>query len=167
MTQRITNDFVAAFVKNVREGLPQIEEFDYPQAEAELTKRAYGMLPAEVLKLHKKYPGLVAIEYRSAKYDRHDGSGRLRSFTYYVPAMLGDALPEIDDVIARLEEYHRKRQERDDLLDQLSHQARRFNTVKRLAEALPDLAKYIPEEAKVYALTTGDIAAKLKQEGLK
>ena len=162
---RLTNTIKEAFVKAVGEALPKIDRYEEQDAQHAIQQMYYALLPAEVVKLNKKYPGLLAMRSKTFRLDKEEGYTQVYPV---IPVMLYDTEVDISEIAANYRAYLAAIGERKALLKHLRAAADRCNTVSQLEQAYPDLAKYIPKvEPKAYALVTGDIVKSLKEAGLK
>lgn len=172
---KLTNIEREQFVSSVMKAMPYKHSCSTDRLSEQLTDQAYRMLPDDVKRLAKKYPGLVATQSKTLKLAEKGDPLCASSWTDDTLSFSHPRIvePESIDTAWALAAYREHRQEildRDELRARLTCVAKGCATSEKLAEALPDLAQFIPDrDPRNFALVADNkpLIADLKKAGLQ
>lgn len=149
---RLTKDLREQFANNVMAGTKKVAEEAEESAIAAFNKELYSMLPDDVRKLDKKYPGLVA------KHDHvvslPDGGRYI--YVYLTVTCLNEDKADgyRDRLLALRRAVLDEQSARSDLRRHLMNVAAGCRTTEELAKKLPELVSYIPKAARPLTVTS-------------
>lgn len=168
---KLNNHTRDLFVNNVIKGIPRKHQFSSDQASAEIEAIAQNLYPAALKKFIKQYPTAV---YRKGSSFRVDSPSKIRGggMTIYVNFVEVDEtknLP-VEPVLQKVRDHLKENEELAEYKSRLQQIAYGCSTYKQLAEALPELAKFIPVQptsSTALALVAApDLVKELKARGL-
>lgn len=175
---KLTNVIRDQFVDAVMAALPWKNTLDYKQAVAEFERRAFALLPAEVIALSKKYPGMLAMStdsipgmpHRAPYVKEGDQYAAHRTWNAVHPRLVDVKQVKFDDIrkkIAARDEEDLQRNERRLQLKGIAYSA---TTTEALEKALPELASFVPKPVHVptpFPVVPAGFVEGLKKAGLK
>lgn len=151
---RLTKDIREQFANSVIAGTKRVAKEAEAAAIAAFNKELYMLLPEDVRKVDKKYPGLVA---------KHDYGVSLptigrSTYIYLTVTCLNEDKADgyRDRLLALRQAVLDEQSARRDLRRHLMNVAAGCRTSEELAKKLPELASFIPKEARPLTVTSHD-----------
>lgn len=173
LTQAMREDFISDVMRDV----PWRNTITDQKACDECVVRALALVPAEVQRMVRSHPGLMAFDSEKMigfpshemSFDMTKGCGAYRPWTVYIPRIVSMSDVGVRDLITAVIARDTESLERHGMKKQIRDVVMSCYTTLQLAEALPELKRYIPEaEEPIKALPVVPIGlmSQLKRAGL-
>lgn len=169
---KLNNHTRDLFISNVIAAIPRKHKLTPDQAAAEIEALAQSLYPASLKKFIKQYPTAV---YRKGASFRVDSPSQLRGgrmmmiYASFVDVDETKNLP-VEPVLQKVRDHLKENEELAEYKSRLRQVVYGCSTYKQLAEALPELAKFIPVQrtsnTALALVGAPDLVKELKARGL-
>lgn len=168
---KLTNHTRNLFINNVIKAIPRKRKITSDQAAAEIEAIAQNLYPAALKKFIKRYPTAVyrkGLSYRVKSPSETRGGG-MTIYVNFVEVDETKNLP-VEPVLQKVRDHLKENEELAEYKRRLQQIAYGCSTYKQLAEALPELAKFIPGQqtsnTALALVRAPDLVKELKARGL-
>lgn len=171
---KLTNEMRNEFAEKVKKAIPRKCLMTKAKAIAAIEVRIGEVLPAEVKKLQKAYPGLLATQSQKVTLvPNGHGLGYLdwndQHAYMAVPRIVDISSVKVDDIVGEYVEHVKEEAACEGLRQRTQSLAYSCTTLARLQELLPELVEHMPvESTKAFPIaTTDNIISDLMKVGVK
>lgn len=168
---KLNNHTRDLFVNNVIKAIPRKHKLTSDQAAAEIEALAQSLYPASLKKFIKQYPTAVYRKGASFRVDSPSkiSGGGMTIYASFVDVDETKNLP-VEPVLQKVRDHLKENEELIEYKSRLRQIVYGCSTQKQLAEALPELARFIPgQQTSNTALAlvgAPDLVKELKARGL-